>query len=113
MRPTLLLQAIVLIASVVLFVGIAIVALRDASWMLAVVLTGWLVAIELHVLLRSWSCGCRGRQQSGVVCSCPDSSRTMRKLMTRSRENVVEQTWMATQVSGEAISLKNETRSTG
>ncbi len=38
-RPTLLLQAIVLIASVVLFVAIAILALRDAPiWMLAVVL---------------------------------------------------------------------------
>jgi hypothetical protein len=50
-RPTLLLQAIVLIASVVLFVAIAILALRDAPiWMLAVVLVGWVVAIELQVL---------------------------------------------------------------
>ena len=50
-RPTLLLQGIVLIASAVLFVGLAIVALRNAPiWMLAVVLVGWLLAIELHVL---------------------------------------------------------------
>ena len=51
MHPTLLLQAIVLIASVALFVGIAIAALRNAAiWMLAVVLVAWLLAIELHLL---------------------------------------------------------------
>jgi hypothetical protein len=71
-RPTLLLQALALIASVALFGSVALLLLRAASiWMVVVVPVAWVVAIELDLLpaLVEWWAVRHAARHGGILRS--------------------------------------------
>src|SRR5687767_3173798 len=69
LRPTSLLQVIVLLASLSLFVGIALMALPGAPvWALVVVAVAWVTAFDLYLLpllLERWAV--RWAERSGGI----------------------------------------------